>query len=158
MLTQDYAKKVFEYKDGKLYWKESRGRVKAGDEAGSPCKGYLITFVDKKRYANHRIIYLIHHGNFPEYIDHIDRDTTNNRIENLRQCTLAQNQHNRKAQQNNKSGIKGVFWNSQYKKWHCTVSIGGKQYFAGRYENLSEAEIAITSLRNKLHKEFANHG
>jgi len=55
----------------------------------------------------HKLIYLWHHGFVPEQLDHINRDTTDNRIENLRPADTANNAQNRRLFANNKSGCKG---------------------------------------------------
>lgn len=158
MLTHEYVNELFDYREGKLYWKVSRGRVKIGDEAGTNQKGYLVTTIDAQRYSNHQIVYLMHNGYIPDCIDHIDGNPANNSLDNLRAATLSENQFNRKMQRNNTSGVKGVFWNSRYKKWQVTINVNNRQHFAGRYTNIEDAKLAATNKRNQLHKEFSNHG
>ena len=51
------------------------------------------------------------------HLDHINGDTSDNRIENLREATAAQNMQNRKTFANNKSGHKGVAWSKFHSKW-----------------------------------------
>ena len=98
MLTQEKLNQLFEYKDGNLYWKEDRHRAKLkGNKAGCiKDNRYFVTRVDGKLYYNHRLIFMMHYGYMPDYIDHVDGDGFNNKIENLRECTAQQNQFNRK--------------------------------------------------------------
>lgn len=93
-LPIEFLKETVYYKDGILYWKKSRGsRSKVGTPCGYTMKtGYMETcFVYngiKVRHYNHRIIYAMYHNKWPtKVIDHIDRDKSNNKIENLREVT-----------------------------------------------------------------------
>ena len=58
-------------------------------------------------------------------IDHINRDTLDNRRENLRFATASDNMKNINIQSNNKSGITGVRTDGKY--WWAQISIDGKQ-------------------------------
>lgn len=61
-------------------------------------------------YKNHRVIWFLIHGCIPEgvFIDHIDRNPFNNRIENLRLADAKLNQRNKRMQSNNNTGYNGV--------------------------------------------------
>jgi hypothetical protein len=160
MLTQKYVNELFRYEDGVLYWAKPRQCVKVGNAAGSlEGRGYLQTRIDLKKYLNHRIIYLMHHGYMPEYIDHIDGDPTNNHIENLRPTSLLGNAHNRRISKNNTSGVKGVTWNKASGRWQAQIRVGGgKRKYLGLFDTLDDAAKALRAERVKHHKEFANHG
>ena len=131
--------------------------MKKGDPAGSMGgRGYLKVKLNRKMYYNHRIIFFLHHGYMPEYIDHIDGDPLNNNIENLRACDKKQNSWNRKALKNTKSGIKGVC--PANGKWQVYCGANGKSHYIGLYDNIKEAEKAAKEARKRLHGEFANYG
>lgn len=88
---------IFEYKDGKLYWKiepHYRSRQKIGDEAGDFDGKYWRVRFGNFRKRRHRVIYYLHTGKWPPLIDHIDRNKTNDRIENLREFSPSENSHN----------------------------------------------------------------
>ena len=89
-------RELFYYEDGCLYYKESRGNRRAGDEAGCYNKeGYRSVSVDGKRYQSHRIIWKYHNGVDPSgEIDHDNNNPSDNRIENLIDCTHAENMSN----------------------------------------------------------------
>lgn len=149
---------LFEYKDGNLYRKINRKAYKAGSKAGSIDRyGYTSIRIEGKNYLAHRLIYLMHHGNMPKFIDHIDGDKTNNKIENLRPCELVQNSWNAKISVKNTSGVKNVMWHKRDCKWQVTVSIGGRQKHFGYYDDLDLAELVAIEARNKYHKQFARH-
>jgi hypothetical protein len=90
-------------------------------------------------------------------IDHIDGNSSNNRIENLRGVTGSQNQWNRKKSVNNTSGIKGINWDKQKSKWVSRVMVNYKSIFLGRFDTLEEATVAVENAREKYHGEFARH-
>jgi hypothetical protein len=93
----------------------------------------------------------------PPIVDHIDGNPSNNRIENLRPATQAQNQQNKPKTANNNSGIKGVSWHRQTKKWKGTIFANGTPHHIGYWSDLEEARATMVQARLKYHKEFANH-
>lgn len=165
IITQKYLQEIFDYKDGNLLWKnktvDSIGRSKNhlnGQIAGTLEKhGYLRVRVNNKNYLIHRLIFMYHYGYFPIQVDHIDGNTLNNHIENLRQATNAQNCKNSKLSINNKSGVKGVSWHKASRKWMAHLQTVEKRHFIGYFNELDKAKIAIIEARNKLHGEFARH-
>lgn len=158
-LTPDSVREIFEYRDGELFWKVSRGNVLEGRKAGVINKrGYLQLMLQKKNYLGHRIIFLIHHGYMPAEIDHIDGNTRNNRIENLREATHEQNIANIGIRKTNTSGAKNVTYRERERKWEVAVTCNGKRFYGGRFSEFLAAKSAADELRIKVHKEFANHG
>jgi hypothetical protein len=147
---------TFKYVDGNLYWKVDRRVVKAGDLAGHIGKdGYCRIKFEQKYYLAHRIVFMMHYGYMPEFIDHIDGDSRNNRVENLRECTISQNGMNSKASVKNSSGAKGVSWSKAAKKWMVRIWIKKKCKYIGIYEDKELADFVSEEARNKFHGEFA---
>lgn len=89
-----------------------------------------------------------------EYIDHINRDKTDNRLINLRVCTHAQNLANQKSQ-GGTSKFKGVCWCEPRKKWRAYVNKNKKQYFLGYFVDEKSAAQAHDKKAKELHGEFA---
>jgi hypothetical protein len=160
MLTKELVKELFDYKDGNLYWKKKLTKtspIKIGYEVGTVMTdGYKRSHFLNGAHAVHRMIFLWHHGFLPKYVDHIDGNKVNNRIENLREITAIQNTYNRKIGKNNKSGVKGVFW-SKNNRWIAQIRANGKVIYLGSYKELNEAEKAAKEGRSKAHGEFAKH-
>ena len=88
--------------------------------------------------------------------DHIDGNRLNNQRENLRHCTLSQNQHNRNTQANNTSGYKGVTWNRRDKEWRARIRLNWKSISLGYFSTAEEAARVYDTAARDLHGEFAN--
>ena len=150
---------LFEYRDGELFWKTKRPSIRVGDRAGWVSgNGYRNVNVVGKTVGEHRVVFAMHHGYFPYHVDHIDGNITNNRIENLRPATKAQNSMNCKLHKSNKSGVKGVYWNKLRNTWNAQLESKGKKIHVGVFKTIEEASKAMVDARNKFHGEFANHG
>lgn len=137
---------------GSLRWLVSRGRVKRGDVAGRiGNKGYVIVQVDGRGYHAHRVVWMLKNGEFPTiHLDHIDGDRANNRIENLRKVTNAQNQQNlKKARSHSRSGILGV--SAHREKWRAQIVVDGKAKHLGRFSTKEEAGAAYLKAKRALH-------
>jgi len=92
--------------------------------------------------------------------DHINGDPLDNRKENLRICTVAENAWNRGASKNNKSGFKGVkrcggSWYEGTIKWMASINFEGKRMHLGVYDIPEEAARAYDAKAIELHGEFA---
>ena len=162
-LTVDLLNELFEYdkETGDLIWKKARAnnKVKKGDIAGTvDRKGYIRLDVNYKKCRAHRLVFLMHKGYLPKTIDHINGNTSDNRIENLRAATTAQNQYNRKLGSNNTSGFKGVSWDINRKTWKGYIYVEGKRIHLGNFNTPEEADEVVRKAREELHGTFANHG
>jgi len=151
---------LFRYEDGKLFWKVSPSRkVRAGDSAGSMGKDYMrVGYKGSTAIFIHKIVWELHHGPVPYgmRIDHINRDKLDNRIENLRLATAAQNSHNSR-QAGGSSKYKGVYkagWDEN--KWFAKMTFGGKQMYFGTYSTEEDAARAINKAYLEYHGEYAN--
>jgi hypothetical protein len=145
MLTQAEVKRLFDYReDGELIRKVRTARcVQVGDVAGCLNKGYKQTRVYGKSYKIHRLVWLYHHGYFPEHqIDHINRIKNDNRIENLREVSQVCNLRNCDHRKDNLSGIKGVSLRGKGSKWQAQIQISKKKINLGYYDTLLEAAKA----------------
>ena len=112
-------------------------------------KKYVIN-INNKQYVLSRIIYKAHNKDWEiddngklNYIDHINRDSTDNRIENLRILTNQQNQFNRNA--------KGYCWNKHANKWRARISVNGKVKHLGLFDNEEDAHIAYLKAKEIYH-------
>lgn len=161
MLTQDYLKSILDYnpETGIFTWKISSGSTKPGNIAGyNRNDGYILIRANNKSYLAHRLAWFYINGKFPNIIDHINRNKSDNRICNLREATKSQNQCNQKIRKNNTTGVKGVYFDKYRNKFVSELAIDNKKIFIGRFDSIELAEIAINESRSKYHKEFAYNG
>jgi hypothetical protein len=158
MRYEDFAP-FFEYKDGQLIRKISSKRSRAGDVVGYPDKkGYLNVGHLGTYWKAHRIVYLLQHGDCPEFIDHINGIKDDNRIENLRKADISTNHYNCKIPVHNTSGAKGVHKLKLQKGYQATISVTGKRKYLGTFPTFELADEFVSLARDLLHGEFANHG
>jgi hypothetical protein len=160
MITKERLKEMFDYRDGELIRKKTTSRLgKAGQVAGTKCEstGYVHVGISGKHYLVHRLIFLYHHGNLPEFIDHINGNSMDNRIENLRQASKHENCRNRTLHKNNRSGCKNVAWMKANKTWSVSLYVGGKKKHVGYFKDLEFADLVATEARNLYHGAFARH-
>jgi len=96
-------------RSGLFLHKRNGWNFRKGELAGcARPDGYVSVALNNKSYLSHRIIFLIANGRMPEYIDHINGDKSDNRMENLREVTPHINSCNVAMKQKNKYGATGV--------------------------------------------------
>ena len=161
-MNQKQLQEMFDYSsDGSLIRKVAvSGRSgqagrKIGSVGTSNSNSYLITKIHGKNYKVHRLIYLWHHGYMPEQVDHINKDSLDNRIENLRAASSSQNMMNRSLFSNSTSKVKGVSWHKRAKKWFAYVDVNKKRTNIGYFSDLELAELVASEARHKFHGAFA---
>lgn len=115
----------FFYYDGvNLRWASKRRRIKVGDVAGylRP-DGYRIVRLNGVNILVHRIVWQIHNGYIDSsiFIDHINHDRDDNRIENLRAVTKRENARNCSKRVDNSSGVTGVYFEKRLNLWYSRI-------------------------------------
>jgi hypothetical protein len=159
MPSLDYLNSILEFKDGILYNKITRNsRCLKGNLAGSISGNYRTITINNKPFLVHRIAYYMAHGNYPDYIDHINNDKLDNRVENLRSVTPSQNQCNQLLNKTNKSGVKGLSWAKTQNKWFACIRYKGKNRNLGYFEDKEMGKEFLELARELLHGSYANHG
>ena len=109
------------------------------------------------KYLAHRLAWKLHYGvEPPETIDHVDGDGSNNKICNLREATTSQNGWNVKRGARNKSGFKGVSFNTEKNKWRAAIHVNKRTILIGYYKTPEEASEAYQKASVQYHGEFYN--
>jgi len=120
--------------------------------------GYLSGTIFGRAYKAHRVIWLLHSGEWPEDdIDHINGDQTDNRLENLRSVSAAENMKNQRIYSNNTSGVAGVSWDKKRGKWRSHIMSNGHQKSLSRFARLEDA-IAVRKTAEIDYGFHKNHG
>lgn len=162
MIDANEARRIFSYDEltGCISWKVSLcRRIPNGSIAGHIHKnGYRRVMYKAKPYYSHRIAWLIHYGNWPEYnIDHIDGNKLNNKISNLRDVDQSENTKNSKKCINNTSGVTGVYWRKYRNHWSVYINDNRRLVFLGNYKTIFNAAATRISAQNK-YGYSKNHG
>ena len=160
-IETDYLRELLSYDpSGALYWRVTRGSVKAGSLAG--CKdrnGYWVVRIDRRNFLAHRLAWQLHHSESPpRYIDHINGNPSDFRMENLRPATASQNLANSRKQANTKSGIKGVNPVSKCNSWCAQIVHQGRRHWIGSFRTKEAAGEAYLAKAKELFGGFANSG
>ena len=157
-ITREFVLEHLEYirETGALLQKMPRPKIKVGEIAGAVTpKGYRYIQLRGKKYAAHRLVWLIENGNFPSlFIDHIDGNKLNNCISNLREVTGKQNNENKGAQNNSQTGVRGVSFVPRLKKYKAQIQHNGQNNYLGLYDTPQEAQAAYVDAAKKL---FTHH-
>ena len=153
--------KLCVYGDGRIE-RFGKKRWNSQEFTWNELKGYIYTDkkdgymshkikINKKVYKTSRIIYL---ANNPDWdindssknntIDHINRDSLDNRISNLRVATMAEQNLNKECVIN----AKGYCFDKG--KWRASIKINGKRIHLGYFEKEEDASIAYQTAKNKL--------
>lgn len=153
--------RLFYYKSGKLYRRVTVcPKAMKDSEAGNidstlvkTGNGYRRVKIKGKSYLVHRLVYLMFHGELPECIDHINGDTLDNNIENLRVATKLQNRWNCKPNDGSFTGVKGVFLDGS--KFKALITVDKTRYYLGMHETIEDAEKVVSLKYAELQGSFA---
>ena len=141
--------KVFE--DGKILVKRHYNRDEFYEKKCSNVNGYLqlqLTHKYKhKKYYIHRLVAFcfleLDLENPKSQVDHIDRNTQNNLVSNLRLVSNQENQFNR--------NVKGYSYSKKNKKWIAEIMVDYLKIYLGSFDNEEDARQAYFVAKEKYH-------
>ena len=111
-----------------------------------------------QRWSNGRVVGMhrvIMHAPKGVICDHKNHNGLDNRKSNLRLCTSAQNQYNKRPKKGCASRYKGVVLRSDCKRWRARIGFNGKRIHLGDFDNQMEAAMAYDNKAVELFGEFA---
>jgi hypothetical protein len=137
---------------GIFTWKVNTYRKLKGKKAGSTASnGYWDIRIDRSLYKAHRLAWLYVHGRWPaDQIDHINGERADNRIENLRECSRAENMQNSPVRKDSQIGLKGVS-TTPGGRYVASISANKAMYFLGTFDTPEEAHSAYVAAKEELH-------
>ena len=149
-VTQNELQEVFELIDGELWRKRGKnGKQGLRSKGGKFVKNILhksnryCTLKFKGRTVSyHKVMWILVNGDIPEgfVLDHIDGNTLNNTVSNLRLVTKRQNDQNKGCHRNGK--LPGASYNKRQRKWLAQIQIDGKGKFLGYFDTEQRAHDA----------------
>lgn len=160
--SKEELDELFRYESGEIYWRKALSyRGKQDARAGwSGNLGYRSVGIRGTRFLVHRIIFVMHHGHLPVIVDHINGDTSDNRIENLREADPITSAWNRGRRTTNKTGFTGVCFNTEKQRYEARILVAGKSHHLGRFKTAKEAaeayDKAELKFRGKFHRKHQN--
>ena len=125
-------------------------------------KNYIVITLCKnkksQKFKLHRLLALqfIENPNNYDIIDHIDRNTLNNKLDNLRWITKSGNNRNSTRQKKSSQFI-GVWYNKNRKstkKWRSSITIDKKKIILGHFETEIEASECYKKKYNEIMETF----
>ncbi len=119
--------------------------------------GYAKTTIWKNNKATQLRMHHMINGKTKkgEYTDHINGNKLDNRRENLRICTNAENMRNRPAPSSNTSGYKGVTWHKQRNRWAARIKVFYKSIHLGLFDSKKDAAKAYNMAAKKHFGKYA---
>lgn len=162
MFNQDYFNNKFTYNTdtGILHYRGSRRKAGTVIRKGNVLHPRFVVIVQikKKQYFAHRIIWIMVHGSIPDgyEIDHINHNSTDNRLENLRAVARIDNMRNCRLSIRNKSGTTGVRL-LHTGLYQANIRVNKKAIYLGNYT--SEADAINARKEAEIKYNFhPNHG
>lgn len=172
LLARLHAALLYDPATGVVVWKKHGWKNRIGTEVGSVMRieegrsqagkpaGLSFSF-EGRQYRLHRVIWLMMTGCWPDgWINHIDGDPLNNRLENLRDVTPQESARNLSIPQSNTSGRVGVTQYVTHKtgkvRWRARVTVDGRTI-----EKSFNTHLEALAQRTAWEKEYGfhpNHG
>lgn len=154
VLSQEELRAMVSYdpETGDFTWRTGRN-------PGAPAtlhdktNGYDRVKINGKLYRAHRLAWLYIFGHFPEKIlDHINGNRRDNRICNLRDASIGENNQNSfVSNSGSTSAFRGVSWFKTRSKWRATININHKQIHLGYFDSQEDANSAYLKAKSELH-------
>ena len=141
---------VYDPATGEIYSRRSRGNIKAGKKIGTTTSGgYKTIDLNGVTMYFHRVAFAMHNGYWPEMVDHINGDKSDNRAVNLRASNKLLNARNSAPKNGNR--FRGAC--KRASGWEVFIRSKGKQIYIGNFKREVEAAYAYDMASLEHHGE-----
>lgn len=158
-VDKEFLLNRYEYIDGRLYHRLSGSGISKGARAGCKVtsKPYRAVKIFGERWYEHRVIFLMHKGFLPKYVDHIKDDLNedgikSNLIDNLREITFSANLQ-KGSKRGSTSNYRGVCWKKSNRKWCAQIRYNRKEIHIGLFDCEIDAAIAYDKRASQIYGE-----
>lgn len=121
-------------------------------------KKYRMRNINGKVYSHHNLVWIYFNGSIPAHleVDHVNRDSRDDRLENLRLATASLNRGwNKRLRSDNTSGFRGVSYASDKKKWRADIANKSLGYFPTKEKAAAAYQQAAADLLGPLTGVFS---
>lgn len=113
-------------------------------------KGYVY---NSNNEVLHRLLLNVKDKNL--VVDHINKNQSDNRRNNLRVCSYQENSRNSNINKNSSTNITGVSFDKQRNKYRSYITLDSKQLFLGRFNNKEDAIVSRLQAEANIYGDFA---
>lgn len=156
---KDFIFNNYKYQDGKILIIHHSHKYKENKllKGHVTKQGYVHVSIKNQTFKEHRVIFLLVNGYIPKFIDHIDGNKSNNKIENLRECSISTNMANvGLIRPTRKEKFKGYNRVKRLKStYQARIRFNGKFIHIGMFKSEEEAARAYDEKARELFGEFA---
>lgn len=164
-ITKQLLDKLFviDIFSGKMYWKNVSKFHNSlnGKEAGccqktTGNKAYWVIKINNKKYKRGRLIFFYVNNFFPTpCVDHIDGNSLNDAITNLRQASVTENSWNHKGRKKKSNLPMGI--RASGNKFIARIAFNKKTIYLGTFNNLEEAKQTYKQKRIELYGKYSGY-
>lgn len=133
-----------------------------GKEAGGPRpnshndKIYWVIRIGGTGYKRGRLVFFAANGRWPApCLDHINGDSLDDRLANVREATITENAQNHKRRARRIALPMGVRLIAGSGNYQARISFNGKQHHLGAFATPAEAHAEYLAKRKEFYREFA---
>jgi len=154
----DFERGVLTWRDPPKNHAEKAGRGAGYINVGAPGKKtYWQVRAFSQTFKRSRVIFAMAHGRWPEpALDHIDGDSLNDALSNLRECTLSQNGANqRRDAREAVTGLPMGVYRTRQGRFMARMTCRGRTRNLGTFATTEAALAAYQVAKKEAFGEFA---
>lgn len=164
MLSREQVLDLFkvDLETGRLFWRHppyNHPRLEGSEAGGARAnrsKSYWVIKIGRIAFKRARLIFLVAHGRWPEpCVDHINGNSVDDRLANLREATVTENAWNHKHRARSANLPMGVRRLNGSGRYQARISVNKHQIHLGAFDTPEEAHSVYLNKRKEYFGEFA---